>query len=67
MKKLVVTVNKSVQIGFDEWRDSPISKVFPYTATIQEIEDWIASTKTVKGLLSAKISELVAEETPSQK
>lgn len=62
MKKLVVTVNRSVQIGFDEWKDAPISKAFPYTATIQEIEDWIASTKTTKGFLSAKLSELVENE-----
>ena len=58
MKKLIVTINKFVQVGEDEFKDVPISKAFRYDSTIEEVDDWVISQKVKEGFLAAKLSTL---------
>jgi hypothetical protein len=58
--KIAVTVTTCHQIGIDEWKDGYTTKIFEYSATLQQIEDWIKSIDKSSSILKARLS-FVAE------
>ena len=40
MENIAATVTTTIQTGMDEYSDFYETKVFPMTATLQEIEEW---------------------------
>lgn len=56
--KIAVTIVSCAQIGINEWKDYYNTRIFEYSTTIQEIEDWIKTIAPKQSILDAKIGEV---------
>lgn len=58
--EIAVTITKTQQISYDEFKDFHYTKIFDDTATLKEINEW---TNTIDqsleiGILSARLSKV---------
>ena len=56
--KISVTITICGQIGVNEWKDFHHTRLFEFSATIQEIEGWIKSVAPKQSIFDAKIGRV---------
>lgn len=60
--KFVATYTSCVQVGIDTFTDKSVSKVFDYSAPMQNVMDWLESIGVKNPTLSdVRLSELMED------